>query len=694
MSKKFLNIILLMLLIDFIVSCDRKDDIQTLMNSTAKINKSELIKYPYNNSIFPLDIISPTIKWKDTNGKELTWALVLTIPSKNISFVYQTSEFEYKIPKNDWEHLKKYPSIPINIKLIGFNKNESNIAKVYDERLITISKDKVEAPIFYRTVTLPFGYAVEHLETISWKLGYVSDENQPSTVMSNLPICGNCHTFSKDGKTLGMDVDYGNDKGSYTITEISPEIHLNKDKIITWSDYKKEDGEQTFGLLSAISPDGRFAISTLKDRSVFVKIDNLEFSQLFFPIKGILVFYDKMTKQFKALKGADDKSFLQSNPNWFPDGKTIIFTKTKYFKLPEIESSKKAIIPTELATDFVKRNKLYKYDLYTIPFNNGNGGVATPLEGASNNGKSNYFAKVSPDGKWIVFTQAESFMLLMPDSKLYIIHSQGGKPKLMNCNLSKMNSWHSWSPNGKWLVFSSKENGPYTQLYLTHIDENGNDSPPVLLENFIFENKAANIPEFLNLKDFKTFKITDNFITTDFYGLQIGKNKIVQGDFRGAITDLTKTLQTKPNDYDCYNMRAIAYSELKKYDSAIFDFLKCVQIKPSAEAFYNLGAAYFQNNDFNNSLLYLNKCLAINSNDKKALYKRALTFYNLSDFKKSLIDFNLLIKENNSNYEVYYERALVEIQLNMVDQAEKDLKFAYDNGVQKARDLLNKLANK
>jgi hypothetical protein len=270
-----------MLLIDFIVSCDRKDDIQTLMNSTAKINKSELIKYHYNNSIFPLDIISPTIKWKDTNGKEHTWALVLTIPSKNISFVYQTSEFEYKIPKNDWEHLKKYPSIPINIKLIGFNKNESNIAKVYDERLITISKDKVEAPIFYRTVTLPFGYAVEHLETISWKLGYVSDENQPSTVMSNLLICGNCHTFSKDGKTLGMDVDYGNDKGSYTITEISPEIHLNKDKIITWSDYKKEDGEQTFGLLSAISPDGRFAISTLKDRSVFVKIDNLEYSQLF-----------------------------------------------------------------------------------------------------------------------------------------------------------------------------------------------------------------------------------------------------------------------------------------------------------------------------------------------------------------------------------------------------------------------------
>lgn len=694
MIKKLLNYIIFLMFISFIVSCNNESKIQSLINSVSQINKSNILKYPYNYSIFPLDIISPTIRWKSQDSDELDWAIIVSIPSKNISFSYQTSEFEYKIPKKDWEILKNYPEIPIKIKLIGFKKNEQNKAIAYDERLIFISKDKVEAPIFYRTVTLPFGYAVEHLETISWRLGYVSDESKPATVLSNLPICGNCHTFSKDGKTLGMDVDYGNDKGSYTIASIAPTIHLSKDNIITWTDYKKEDGEQTFGLLSAISPDGRYAISTLKDRSVFVKIDNLEYSQLFFPIKGILVYYDKITKQFKALKGADDKSFVQSNPNWFPDGKSIIFAKTKYFKLPEIENSKKAIIPTELATDFVSRKKLYKYDLYTVPFNNGNGGIATPLGGASNNGKSNYFAKVSPDGKWIVFTQAESFMLLMPDSKLYIIPSQGGKARLMNCNLSNMNSWHSWSPNGKWLVFSSKENGPFTQLYLTHIDENGIDSPPVLLENFSFESRASNIPEFVNLKDLKTFKITDNFITTDYYGLQMGKNKIVQGDFRGAINDLTKTLLTRPNDYDCYNMRAIAYSELNKYDSAIYDFLKCTEIKPSSEAYYNLGAAYFIKNDFNNSLINLSKCISLNPKDIKALYKRALAYYNIRDYKKSLNDYNLLINLNNSNYDAFYERALVEIQLNMAEQAEKDLKFASDNGVKKATELLKKLSAK
>ena len=61
------------------------------------------------------------------------------------------------------------------------------------------------------------------------------------------------------------------------------------------------------------------------------------------------------------------------------------------------------------------------FELYRIPFNEGKGGKAEPIKGASNNGMSNYFAKFSPDGKWIVFCKAKSFMLLQPDSELYMI---------------------------------------------------------------------------------------------------------------------------------------------------------------------------------------------------------------------------------------------------------------------------------
>ena len=62
-----------------------------------------------------------------------------------------------------------------------------------------------------------------------------------------------------------------------------------------------------------------------------------------------------------------------------------------------------------------------------------------------------------------------------------------------------MNSWHSWSPNGKWLVFAPKAYSDFTQLCLTHIDEQGYSTPPVLLAHMTAPRRAANIPEFVNV---------------------------------------------------------------------------------------------------------------------------------------------------------------------------------------------------
>ncbi len=57
-----------------------------------------------------------------------------------------------------------------------------------------------------------------------------------------------------------------------------------------------------------------------------------------------------------------------------------------------------------------------------------------------------------------------------------------------------MNSWHSFSPNGRWLVFSSKARSAYTQMYLTHIDANGEASPAILVENATAANRAVEVP--------------------------------------------------------------------------------------------------------------------------------------------------------------------------------------------------------
>ena len=140
-----------------------------------------------------------------------------------------------------------------------------------------------------------------------------------------------------------------------------------------------------------------------------------------------------------------------------------------------------------------------QYDLYRIPFNGGKGGTPERIVGASQNGMSNNFPKVSPDGRWIVFVQCHNGQLMRPDSQLYIVPFAGGKARRMRANTPLMNSWHSFSPNGHWMVFSSKARSFYTQMYLTHLDADGNDSPAILIDNATDANRAVNLPEFANM---------------------------------------------------------------------------------------------------------------------------------------------------------------------------------------------------
>ena len=160
--------------------------------------------------------------------------------------------------------------------------------------------------------------------------------------------------------------------------------------------------------------------------------------------------------------------------------------------------------------------------------------MAEPIPGASNNGMSNYFARYSPDGRWIVFCKAKSYMLLQPDSELYIIPAEGGEARRLRGNTGRMNSWHSWSPNGKWLVFSSKAWSDYTQLCLTHIDENGDSSPPVLLDHLTSANWAANIPEFVNARPDAIAKIDEQFLN-DYSFVRAGNEFYRNEDADSAI---------------------------------------------------------------------------------------------------------------------------------------------------------------
>jgi hypothetical protein len=465
-------------------------------SETTNKKGSLTITYPRSNALFPRDFVAPTLMWEDTSGAD-KWNISIRFKGIEDKMVAEIQETNWRPSDEQWEKIKRLSlEREAVITVSGTKKDGSNEILSQESIQISTSADTVSSPIFFREVPLPVLKAIIKPATTRWRVGYVSSNKPPRVVLEGMKFCANCHAVTPDGKTLGMDVDVDGDKGAYIVTEIESDTVFTRDKVMTWNDFRRQEGVKSFGLLSQISPDGRYIISTVKDLPVLIMLPDLNYSQLFFPVKGILVVYDRRTKQFFPMHGADDPQYVQTNAMWSPDGKWIVFARAK--ALPNVGDKKR----------FVDRTESFRYDLYRIPFNEGKGGKAEAIQGASDNGRSNYFPKFTPDGKWLIYTQSDNFMLIQPDSELHIIPAEGGVDRRMNCNTSgKMNSWHSLSPSGRWMVFSSKANGPYTQLWLTHIDNNGNDTPPILLEGFTMQNRAANIPEFLNISQDKIQKI-------------------------------------------------------------------------------------------------------------------------------------------------------------------------------------------
>lgn len=554
--------------------------------SELKVPAGQLsIQYPLNETIFPPDIVAPKIIWQDNTAEVVSWQVSIFLKEQVLEQTYTAEKNYWQPTEIQWHQIKQGSSgKSARLVVAGLNQAGKVISSGYVN--FETSIDPVGDAIFYREVPLPFIDAVKDPSQIRWRFGSVDSQKRPPIVLEKLPVCGNCHSFSGDGKTLGLDVDYGNDKGGYAILDVEKEMVLNDEKIITWSDYKREDEEQTFGLLSQVSPDGRYIISTVKDRAVFVATPGIEYSQLFFPIKGILVVYDREKKTYTALPGADDPNYVQSNPTWSPDGKYVVFARAKAYQKNSIANATSVLLSEKDVPEFTEDREPYKYDLYRVPFNAGKGGKAEPIKGASQNGKSNFFAKFSPDGKWIVYTQAENYMLLMPDSELYIIPAEGGKARRLQANTSNMNSWHSFSSNSRWLVFSSKVNTPYTQLFLTHIDENGNSSPPVVLDRFTGVDRAANIPEFVPIPANTIAQIDEQFL--DAYSfLRAGMANERTGNYADAVKSYLKGLEVEPNNVELLNSMGFAQFQQGNSEAAIDALEKALAVDPNHHKAHN-----------------------------------------------------------------------------------------------------------
>ncbi len=467
---------------------------------------------PYHGAVFPKDMASPEITWEDTRGQ--IWLVCVSFATHEGVVCMLTDQMSWTPDRKSWEKIKSRAiENPTRITVYGVSMGKTPHIVSRNFVSIGVSTDPVSAPLFFQHIPLPFAYAARHPELSQWRLGDIAAYAPPPVVMENLPVCGNCHGFSPDAKLFGMDMDINGDKGAYLLTDFDDALKISPENFITWNDFPGSEHNANLGLFSQISPDRNTVLSTVRETSFFTMIPDIDYSQLFFPIKGVIACYSRKDNRFFALPGADLSDHVQTCPAWHPDGRTIVFARAKHDpRLIEVIGDKGYLtIAPDVRIEDLNRQYQIRYDLYTVPFNNGQGGNAVPLAGASANGKSNYFPRYSPDGKWIVFTQSDTGLAIQPSSRLCIVPAAGGKARVLTCNTPIMNSWHSWSPNSKWLVFSSKVNTPYTQLFLTHIDAQGNSTVPVLLSRFSSPNRACLVPEFVNIRpeNFPAFDIHD-----------------------------------------------------------------------------------------------------------------------------------------------------------------------------------------
>jgi tetratricopeptide (TPR) repeat protein len=585
------------------------------------------VDYPRDGSIFPPEITPPTFLWRQGDAGAKTWQIDVTFSdgakpihtasqgegmrigeidqlcvTNNNKLPFLTPEqaaaHTWKPDAQTWEMIKQH-SVKSPAKVVFTGLDQAGHPVGQGSVTLWTSRDPVGAPIFYRDVPISPFAGVKHvvqplapsmMYLINWR---VRDIGKPESriVMHDLPTCANCHSFSGNGKTMGIDVDGpSNDKGIYAVLPVQKEMSIRNEDTISWN-ADLSAVKSRVGFMSQVSPDGQYVLTTVavpghanEDNFFVANFMDYRFLQVFFPTRGILAWYNRSTGRRQPLPGADDPRYVQTDGVWSPDGKYIVFARA------EAKDPHPPGLPAPLEANDPNEVQI-QYSLYRIPFNDGKGGVAEPIAGASNNGMSNNFPKISPDGRWIVFVKCRNGQLMRPDSELYIVPVTGGVARRMRCNTSLMNSWHSFSPNGRWMVFSSKSRSPYTQMYLTHIDDNGNDSPPILVDNSTAANRAVNIPEFVNTSQESIQHIETPAV--DLYRLMDEATELQKkGGTDEAIIKWAKAVSMDPNEARANNGLGRALIQKENWHESIHYFQKAIEERPEyAEAHYNLGSA-------------------------------------------------------------------------------------------------------
>ncbi len=174
-------------------------------------------------------------------------------------------------------------------------------------------------------------------------------------------------------------------------------------------------------------------------------------------------------------------------PTWSPDGCYLYYSSA--------------------APAHLDKFRHIRYDLMRAHYNleTDQWGSPETIVSSQETGQSACQPKVSPDGRWLVFTMCKygNFPIYQRDSDLYLMDLSTRQFHRLEINSDQADSWHSWSSNSRWLVFSSKRlDGLFARPHISYVDGSGAFHKPFILpqeDPQFYESylKTFNVPELM-----------------------------------------------------------------------------------------------------------------------------------------------------------------------------------------------------
>lgn len=340
---------------------------------------------------------------------------------------------------------------------------------------IHVAEEDVDNWLAYRLI--PPGYenwnhmGIYERNLTSFEVKTLIENNQ------NNKGCVNCHQFAGWSPDNMMFHARGKGGGTVVVTDGVPK------KVVMAA----LSGGRS-GTYPAFHPSGRFiAFSNNRTHQVFYarSRDKVEV----YDAKSDLMFYDVRKGQVLTDERFNDSISWETFPAFSPDGCSLYFCTAHSVDMP------------------VEYEKLH-YSICRVAFNEQDGSLGEQVDtvySASSLGGSCSFPRISPDGRYLLFTLADcaTFPIHHKEADLKMLDLQTNEPVDVSVlNSPDVDSYHSWSSNGHWVVLSSKrQDGQFTKLYLSYFNDGKFTKPFLLPQKNPYQNDrilySYNIPEFI-----------------------------------------------------------------------------------------------------------------------------------------------------------------------------------------------------